>query len=83
MVLSASGTISRNSFLRIVRFMAIALCWTIVSSPLRFDTGRMKSMVAKGEIQRKGRVLKAAMARVQDGRPSLDFARYDGVFHTA
>jgi hypothetical protein len=29
-------------------------------------------MVAKGEIRRKGRVLKAAMARVQDGRPSLD-----------
>jgi hypothetical protein len=25
-------------------------------------------MVAKGEIRRKGRVLKAAMARVQDGR---------------
>ena len=40
-------------------------------------------MVAKREIQRKGRVLKAAMAREQDGRPSLDFARYDGVFHTA
>jgi hypothetical protein len=39
MVLSASGTISRNSFLRIVRFMAISLCWAIVSSPLRFDTG--------------------------------------------
>jgi hypothetical protein len=39
MVLSASGTISRNSFLRIVRFMAIFLCWTIVSSPLPFDTG--------------------------------------------
>jgi hypothetical protein len=29
----------------------------------------MKSMVAKGETRRKGRVLKAAMARVQDGRP--------------
>ena len=37
-------------------------------------------MVAKGEIRRKGRVLKAAMARVQDGRRSFDFARYDGVF---
>jgi hypothetical protein len=37
-------------------------------------------MVAKGEIRRKGRVLKAAMARVQDVRPSLDCARYDGVF---
>lgn len=40
-------------------------------------------MVAKGEIRRKGRVLKAAMARVQDGRPLLDCARCDGVFHTA
>jgi hypothetical protein len=40
-------------------------------------------MVAKGEIRRKGRVLKAAMARVQDGRPSLDCARCGGVFHTA
>jgi hypothetical protein len=39
MVLSASGTISRNSFLRIVRFMALSLCWTIVSSLPRFDTG--------------------------------------------
>jgi hypothetical protein len=37
-------------------------------------------MVAKGEIRRKGRVLKAAMARVQDGHPSLDCARCDGIF---
>ena len=37
-------------------------------------------MVAKGEIRRKGRVLKAAMARVQDGHRSLDCARCDGIF---
>lgn len=37
-------------------------------------------MVVKGEIRRKGRVLKAAMARVQDGHPSLDCARCDGIF---
>jgi uncharacterized C2H2 Zn-finger protein len=37
-------------------------------------------MVAKGEIRRKGRVLKAALARVQDGHPSLDCARCDGIF---
>jgi hypothetical protein len=40
-------------------------------------------MVAKGEIRRKGRVLKAALARVQDGRPSFECTRCDGVFHTA
>ena len=33
-------------------------------------------MVAKGEIRRKGRVLKAAMARAQDGRLSFDCARW-------
>jgi hypothetical protein len=37
-------------------------------------------MVAKGEIRRKGRVLKAAMAHVQDGRPSFDCARCDAFF---
>ena len=36
-------------------------------------------MVAKGEIRRKGRVLKAVIARVRDGRHSLDCARCDGV----